>query len=52
ELGPGEVADWRKEVAMEEARLQFLAAKTDEERERAYEAIKRLDPGAAEGLLE
>ena len=52
ELGPGEVVDWRKEVGMEEARLQFQAAKTDEERERPYEAIKRLDPGAAEALLE
>ena len=52
ELGPGEVVDWRKEVGMEEARLQFQAAKTDEERERAYEAIKRLDPEAAEALLE
>ncbi len=52
ELDPGELVDWRKEVAMEEARLQFQVTKTAEERERAYEAIKRLDPEAAEALLE
>ena len=52
-LGPGEVVDWGKEVGMEEARLQFQAAKTDEERERAYQEIKRLDPEAAtEAFLE
>ena len=52
ELDPEELVDWRKEVAMEEARLQFQAAKTDEERERGYEAIKRLDHEEAEALLE
>ena len=51
-LDAGELPDERKEVAMEEAQLKFLAAKTNEERQRAYEEIKRLDPEAAKDLLE
>lgn len=47
-----ELVEEREEVALEEALLQFYIAQTEQQRKRAYEEIKRLDPDEAEDLLE
>ena len=46
------LAEEREEAALEEALLQFYIAQTEQERKRAYEEVKRLDPDEAEDLLE
>ena len=51
-MGATEIAGEREVVALEEALLQFYIAQTEQERRRAYEEVKRLDPDAAENLLE
>ena len=52
DLDAEELAEEREEAALEEALLQFYIAQTEQERKRAYEEVKRLDPDEAEDLLE
>ena len=47
-----ELVEEREKTALEEALLQFYIAQTEQERKRAYEEVKRLDPDEAEDLLE
>ena len=47
-----DLVEEREEAALEEALLQFYIAQTEQQRKRAYEEVKRLDPDAAEDLLE
>ena len=47
-----ELADEREEAAIESALEKYYLAKTDLERQRAYEELKRIDPDEAEDLLD
>ncbi|MCZ6659841.1 MAG: hypothetical protein O6916_00260, partial [bacterium] len=52
DLDPEGLAEERLETAIEEARRQFLLAKSSSERNLAMEAMMRLDPDEAEDLLD
>ncbi|MFB3072430.1 MAG: hypothetical protein ACE1ZU_02925, partial [bacterium] len=52
DLDPEDLAEERLEAAIEEARRQFLLAKSSGERNLAMEAMMRLDPDEAEDLLD
>ncbi|MCH7923246.1 MAG: hypothetical protein IH975_09465 [Nitrospinae bacterium] len=52
EMDADELADEREEAAIESALEKYYLAKTDLERQRAYEELKRIDPDEAEDLLD
>ena len=52
DLDGKDLAEERLEAAIEEARRQFLLAKSSGERNLAMEAMMRLDPDEAEDLLD
>ena len=52
DLDPEDLAEERLEAAIEEARRQFLLAKSSSERNLAMEAMMRLDPDEAGDLLD
>ena len=52
DLDEKDLAEERLEAAIEEARRQFLLAKSSSERNLAMEAMMRLDPDEAEDLLD
>ena len=41
----------RKEAALDDLLMQYYLSRTDEDRKRAYEAVKKLDPEEAKHLL-
>ncbi len=41
----------RKEAAPDDLLMQYYLSRTDEDRKRSYEAIKKLDPEEAKHLL-